>query len=102
MMTAKMTSYPVLESITLEDKYLTPAVLGNQPLHSKVKLRFQRLCGANYIQPDCSSPRAGHCLASWGDMPEMRIDGNRLFFEVMNRMFYIHWSREQSTGFSLP
>jgi hypothetical protein len=102
MMTGKMNSYPVLESITLEDKYLTQAVLGNQTLHTKVKLRFQRLCGAYFIEPDCATPRAGHCLASWGDMPEMRIDGNRLFFEVMNRMFYIHWSREKSTGFSLP
>ncbi|KAL2787431.1 hypothetical protein BJX66DRAFT_285284 [Aspergillus keveii] len=40
------------------------------------------------VQPGyrCPISRAGQCLSSWGDMYEMRVDGNRRFFNMTQRI----------------
>ncbi|KAL2820134.1 hypothetical protein BDW59DRAFT_164749 [Aspergillus cavernicola] len=94
--------YPLLKSITLEDNTLTQAVLDNSLLQPGIKIQFQRACGGQIIEPDCRNSEAGNCLGSWGDMYAMRIDGNRQFFNLMQRIFPGDSDEESGTGPSLP
>ncbi|KAL2820396.1 hypothetical protein BJX63DRAFT_428224 [Aspergillus granulosus] len=80
--------HPVLKSITLEDKVLAHSVWENghasKPLlQSRIRFEPKDACWGMIAQPGCQISRAGGCVGSWGDMYEMRVDGNRRFFNIM-------------------
>ncbi|KAL4862239.1 hypothetical protein BDV12DRAFT_203236 [Aspergillus spectabilis] len=90
-------SHPLLSSITLEDASLAEAALDEDGrtglldpgfLQSRITFEPRGACpGRMYPQPGCCCPisQAGICVSSWGQMYEMRVDGNRRFFNIMHR-----------------
>ncbi|CEN61010.1 hypothetical protein ASPCAL07679 [Aspergillus calidoustus] len=93
-------SHPLLGSITLEDEALTKATVGYEDpngrtdvgrllLQSRVRFESRGACLEPMTTlPDfwCPVPRAGHCINFWGDMHEVRLDGNGRFFNMTQRI----------------
>ncbi|KAL2861835.1 hypothetical protein BJX68DRAFT_223369 [Aspergillus pseudodeflectus] len=93
-------SHPLLHSITLEDEGLAQAILEYDDHNGRTGLDPLRLASRVTYEPRgaclelmtaqldycCPVPRAGHCVNSWGDMYEARVDGNRRFYNIMQRI----------------
>jgi hypothetical protein len=100
-------SHPLLKLFTLEDGKLTPVALENMHIHNPliqptIDFQIQDNCGRRFVEPNCPIPQAGGCLGSWGDMYDMRVDGNRRFFNFMRKISPLDSDEESNTGPRLP